>query len=504
MTLSLLLLAVLPASAQDWELFPLGQRSAYVDSTQNPVSVETLTMDSVYQSGDAQTMYFNSAFKKSVFADCTSWEGESSVGPAYSYGIDSLVALNDTVYYTTEGSTSPFYFLPLATVGQSWPVVSIYWGNDYTTITITCISMGLSTFMGVTDSVKIFSLTPNGSSSGQAPISDQQFVLSKSRGLLHYVPFSQFLIHPSYTPFGSRELIGLQVGAVTAGYRQPSFSDYFHLSVGDLRAWKVLIGSDWYGVPDQYEYLADSITAVVNTPDSVIYTFDRTYYQSDGSILQLLGSIERYVKRDLNAMVTAPTHEFTLGHGFVLGTYGSVQNDTEVAPAIWMSGPIVRSVDPSELDTITSFTLTNGGDEMDTASCTLIPVSDIYREVHFDTRAGLTMKSVDNIGPWTQTLIGYRIDGVSEGDLSVGIIEDRTISHDAMSVLPNPSQESILLQGIPQGAAGQFTVYDGLGRAVMHGALPVSSLSVEGLQQSVYVVQVRLLDRIVTARFVKE
>lgn len=291
---------------------------------------------------------------------------------------------------------------------------------------------------------------------------------------------------------------------MTAGYQQPSFSDYFHLSVGDLRAWEVLVGSDWYGVPDQYEHLADSITAVVNTPDSVIYTFDRTYYQSDGTISQLPGSIERYIKHDLNDLVAAPTHEFTLGYGFVLGTYGSVHNDPEFAPALWMSGPIERSIDLAGADTITSFSLSNGGDQLDMASCTLIPVSDMYREVHFNTRAGLTMKSVDNIGPWTQTLIGYRIDGVSEGDLSVGIAEGQTISHDAMIVQPNPAKISINLLGLPRGASGQFTIYDGLGRTAMQGALPVSSISVEGLKPGVHIVQVWFSGQTATARFVKE
>ena len=61
--LPLLFAFSLTASAQDWALFPLDQRSVYVDSTQTPLSTEQHTMDSVRISGDHRSLYFDQSMQ---------------------------------------------------------------------------------------------------------------------------------------------------------------------------------------------------------------------------------------------------------------------------------------------------------------------------------------------------------------------------------------------------------------------------------------------------------
>jgi hypothetical protein len=92
----------------------------------------------------------------------------------------------DTVYFQSGPSAAtPFYFLPQSIsrpklVGD----FIVAFANGYNTITITCAMAGVQTFLGLTDSVKVFSLLPNGNSPGQLPISNQHIVLSKNYGLL--------------------------------------------------------------------------------------------------------------------------------------------------------------------------------------------------------------------------------------------------------------------------------------------------------------------------------
>ncbi|MFT3884612.1 MAG: hypothetical protein QM724_04025 [Flavobacteriales bacterium] len=54
--------------------------------------------------------------------------------------MDSLLVRNDTVLFYSNYSTTPFYFLPKAAVGQDWTVVSTFSSNTYNSIRITCTS----------------------------------------------------------------------------------------------------------------------------------------------------------------------------------------------------------------------------------------------------------------------------------------------------------------------------------------------------------------------------
>ena len=104
----------------------------------------------------------------------------------------------------------------------------------------------------------------------------------------------------------------------------------------------------------------------------------------------------------------------------------------------------------------------------------------------------------------TWILIGSVINGVVDGDITLGINQPGSISRRAFTLVPNPAKESISFQGLPPGTTGQFTIYDGLGRETMQGAIPATSLSVEGLQPGVYVLQILFSDQTEMARFVKE
>ena len=501
--LSFALIFCFPVQAGNWDLFPLGQKTVYVDSTQALPRTEQHVVDSVRITGDVRTLYFDRSSMDGSYYGCETIGGTTQQWAFNSYTIDSLVQFSDTVYFLSTFSTTPFFFLPHATVGQSWTVVSTWPGNGYDAITITCSTVGVQTFLGLTDSVKVFSLTPNGSSLGQAPISDHQFVLSKTYGLLAYVPFDQFLYHPANSQFQSREMAGLEIGAITAGYQRPLVSDYFHLAPGDLRSWELHFLPAWIVDPETLEYMEDSITNVVASIDSVVYTFDRTFYHADGAITYHIGLKERYWLPELMAMLEAPGYGIAFGPGLANTSMGLAISEADL-PLVWTAPAHEWFFEPLLLATVERLSLFNGGALLNTNDCAYTEATDMASEVDIDNWAGVTRLKFSNMNETTQTLLGFRINGIVKGLMTIGIDQPRRMGRTALSIQPNPARESITFQGLPPGSTGQFTIYDGLGREAMHGTLPTAALSVEGLLPGVYVVQVRFSDRTAMARFVKE
>ena len=214
--LTLLLLNTVPAQAGIWDMFPVGQRSYYSDSLQYPVTVDMYLVDSVRTVGARDIQYFNTSQLNAMLGPCAG----SVVGDGYTQTLldrDSLVLRDDTAYFFTEYGTLPTILLPQATLGQSWVVHSNYSGNSYDQITVTCSALEQRTFLGITDSVKVFTFQPNGSSPSQTPITSFQMVLSKSHGLVEFVPFGLFQYHPNGVNFKSLKLVGIDVDGVRAG-----------------------------------------------------------------------------------------------------------------------------------------------------------------------------------------------------------------------------------------------------------------------------------------------
>lgn len=84
-----------------------------------------------------------------------------------------------------------FYFVKNASIGDSWDIISDFESTILDTITFTYTEIKDTTFLGLTDSVKIYTLSGNNS------IQNFQFILSKNYGLVKYVPFQQILYRNS-------------------------------------------------------------------------------------------------------------------------------------------------------------------------------------------------------------------------------------------------------------------------------------------------------------------
>ena len=110
--LVLALLAILPVSAQ-WDLFPLGQRSYFMDPTQPGTQVDLVWMDSVRLDPMEGTYLYNRTdIHDRLFGVCAGTAIRQLdlqyQGMGYPARMDSLLERNDTVFYFSTSSTLPF------------------------------------------------------------------------------------------------------------------------------------------------------------------------------------------------------------------------------------------------------------------------------------------------------------------------------------------------------------------------------------------------------------
>ncbi len=267
---SLLLFSSISLFAGDWDLFQPGHKMYYYNI--NEQAVDWFSFESAPANYIKSNKYgaFPGAYACSTDTAQTNQYLERS-----RWHMDSLVVLNHVNRYTSFSPAGTFNYEKEAGVGSTWTVVALDPINDYNIITITCIAKELETFMGLTDSVKTFSFTPNGSSPGQIPISNFQMRVSKNYGVLEMVPFEQLFYHPPSTNFLSIKIIGIETPTVRAGYSPFKFSDYFNFQTGQILNWELCKNNNVFALEASYR---DSITSISYLPNGLEYTYDRKIF----------------------------------------------------------------------------------------------------------------------------------------------------------------------------------------------------------------------------------
>jgi len=267
--ITILLCFSISVFAGDWDLFQVDHKMHYFDN-------ETQAFDWFLFEQSTQPNYIKS-HKYSVFKGAAGCPIDSNY---YNYFLkksrwhmDSMVVLNHINRYSLATPSGSFEYDKMAEVGSSWPVIATDPLNDYDTILITCIAKELETFMGLTDSVKTFSFTPNGASPGQTPVSKFQLRVSKHYGVLEMVPFELLFHHPPNVDFLSFETIGIETPTVSVGYTPFKFEDYFHYQTGQILNWE--FSEYLYNLKELYR---DSITSVTYLPNGIEYTYDRRIF----------------------------------------------------------------------------------------------------------------------------------------------------------------------------------------------------------------------------------
>jgi len=476
-------IALLPFAAvsQSWEPFPLGQKS-YFEKQNGPLTeVEMLVMDSVRVWPGHEVLYFgkkpytggagdcfNVALDTLLFYGLSSYDLSAYAGHLLR---DSLMQHADTIFYYWGYSATPFYFITTAQPGDEWTVTSDYPMNDYDQITITCSAAAVETFLGVTDSIRIYTMTANGNSLNQTPIDSFRIVLSKSHGLVEFVPFRQFLYHPASSDFSQYKLVGIDNG-IQYGFVPPTFADYFHLNASDVLMWKEESDPDWLMLPTTIWYHRDSIVSSLITPDSVVYVFNRITFDSVPTYHP--GLQRTFTRADYANIVEAPSYSV----GFGLG--GSTQ-------LVWRTSAWSTGIDTASGEPRVSRWFHNELWQIDTITCTFTQYYDNTLTFSVNTIAGLMSECWNSFGTHCKYLIGHIISGEASGVLEFPTSAEQVSKiHLATHLVPNPTSGSIKLSGVHTGIAF-VTFCDPLGRLVKTQTVyDDAAVNINGLVNGLY------------------
>lgn len=469
----------------DWELFPLGQKSYFSYPDDTVTKVEVYAMDSVVSNGSVDSLYFRKKLPFTQNSVCnldsirlSQWDDMPE------FLIDSLIKNSDTTFYYSSHSTLPFYFITSATVGQSWTITSDYPGNDYNQITITCDSIIVETFIGLTDSVKIFSMTANGVSSGQIPIGNYKIKLSKNYGLIEFIPLNRFLVHPFYKNFFTMRLIGIESDSIQAYYKQPAFSDYFDLSPGDILFWDYYLYFIQSPFPSDFHfYYRDLITNVAIYPDSVIYTYDRMKEDTDMVVTQTFNNHMYFRKSNLDQLCLMLPDWYAFGDIDYLETLPYISSYSQY----WKSDGISLIIDSASGDTITSSALSTYGNTLNFNNCNYTTVVDYYKAITLDSKRGLT--SIIR-GPESMTLTGSRINGIQNGNITLNV-EKQTENRKVFRIIPNPASGSISFQSDLDIKNSEYFIYDISGQLVDHNNYNGGEINISNLSSGIYIVKLK-------------
>lgn len=469
----------------DWELFPLGQKTYFSYQDDTVTKVEVYAMDSVVSNGSVDSLYFRKKLPYSQPSACnfdsirlSQWSGIPE------FLIDSLIKNSDTTFYYSSQSTLPFYFVTSAVVGQSWTITSDFPANDYNQITITCDSLIVGTFVGLTDSVKVFSMTASGVSPGQIPVDNFIIKLSKNYGLIEFVPLNRFLAHPSYKDFFTMKLIGIESDSVQAYYKQPAFSDYFDLSPGDILFWDYYLYFIQSPFPaDFHFYYRDSITNVAIYPDSVIYTYDRMKEDTDMVVTQTFNNHMYFRKSNLEQLCLMKPDWYAFGDIDYLETLPYISSYSQY----WESDGISLIIDSSSGDTITSSALSTFGNTLNFNNCNYTSVVDYYKAITLDSKRGVT--SIIR-GPESMTLTGSRINGIQNGNITLNV-EKQNDSRSVFRIFPNPAIGTITFHSDVDLKNSEYFIYNISGQLVDQNEYNGGEINISILSSGIYIVKLK-------------
>lgn len=397
--------------SQDWQLFIKNQTSYYEQQYDSSIIVESFLLDSSINNNGVEQLLFNSKSDlsnecylnlKNAFNSISSYNNENK--------IDSLKCVKDSVFYFSFNFSSPDTFIikPYSHVNDSWTTNSFKFN---------CTSTSIQNVFGVEDSIKIFKC--------KGSFSDTiEFILSKSFGLLKFLPFFAFtnnsnsLTHVPYFDF-----IGFSKLNIAKGYVQPDFSNYFHLSKGDVLLWRDYSRPDDIRTPESTTYHMDSITFAYISLDSVYYEYKSNYYDKNGLFSSTVNNSDFYLRKHEGKILK------NLTSWFGYSPYGAFYFQS-------------LGVNIKNSDTVTIANYDLPGIELNTSNCLTSIIADYGMSVSYSTREGKIFQGSYSWGEFSSTLIGSIIKGINYGSTKIPTgINIQAI--EGVSIYPNPVLDNL-------------------------------------------------------------
>lgn len=443
--------------SQDWNPFVFNQNSYYKQEHIGTIKVENFLLDSILSQGDEEVSYFNTQFD--IKSECYPELNDNLKTFHYLYEenrIHSLIKRNDSIIFMipTFSGVDSFIFMPYAQLNDSWI------SNG---ITIRCTALEALDIFGIQDSVKTFTCTGKG-------YDGIEFILSKNHGFIKFRPIFTFLFNPA-SPSPYYELIGFTNENVSVGYKQPDFSDYFHLSPGDVLFWENYIDDYDITHPPVIRYSVDTITAAFISPDSVRYDFIRTSYDKDWNISNTVNFYNYHLKKAEGRVV----HNNT-------SWYGLMYNDFYPKAEIFYLESLTIKIENN--DTITFADYESTSLIIDTSDCMVEFIADYSSFAGFSTKAGAVYYSN---GFSSKTLIGSIINGVRYGDTEIKTSVGNIVT-DNIKVYPNPFFDHLIIDS-PNNLVAQIEIYDTIGNLILEKETYGERIDLKELGNGLYVLK---------------
>jgi hypothetical protein len=447
--------------SQDWDPFVLNQNSYYKQQENNSAKVENFLVDSILTNETGAVLYFNAKSElkpdcyKNIITDFVTWNWLKNPSK-----IDSLIKTNDSILFIAPSNNKldTFIFKPYVKLNDSWTTNGIE---------IKCSKLGVLDVFGTQDSIKTFTCTGNG-------YDGKEFILSKNYGLIKFLPFMDFFNdawHYSFPPYFV--LVGYSNGGKSIGYTQPDFSDYFHLSAGDMLFWIDYYKSFDIMEPDRTRFYIDSVTAAYISPDSVLYKIKRTDYNENGSVSNV-GNYSTCYLREVEGKVLK-NHTSWVG----------VKNGADPSSNVFFLQSLYFKIENK--DTITYAEYQFPGFRVDTINCETGFIMDYDLMVRYSTRGGEIYRGSFSWGESSTTQVGSVIKGVKFGytEIPTGIVH---VTEEPLTVYPNPVTDYLTIVS-QNNTIDRIEIYDMGGRLLV--AEPYTEkLFVGNLQSGVYTLKI--------------
>lgn len=350
---------------------------------------------------------------------------------------DSVILQNDSVYFlfsiAYNYTTTTVLFLPQSQPNDVWesPINN---SSNYNKLVFTCDSVSYGNVINnINDSLKYFSVKAYQNSTPIASNYDSvTIVLSKHYGFKQLIVFAD----NNQQNFST---IGIDSAGTKTGFYYPDFSDYFHLSVGDVIIWKE---HQPFAGPNSLSYTIyhkDSLTSSLITTDSVIYVFDRTTTGTGGYV-------STYTQKNYRTGFTGLESASNI---YIMAKSASREGYFWLDELFRTSGAFITN------DTIVNRLYYFQGENIHTSNCFVHFMMDVGVDVTYNTYYGL---AAHNVYSWSNTyhsIVGSTIDGVQLGMQWSNIIAnvDEVEMKNQIHVYPNPSNDgniTIVHQGISQ------------------------------------------------------
>ncbi|MEZ5013697.1 MAG: T9SS type A sorting domain-containing protein [Chitinophagales bacterium] len=473
--------------AQDWSLFPYGRQSFYIDDELPWADyMYAVSADSML-SEDAGTKYLFNTHYFDAFGACkdSAWAIYDVSDSRHSEQLcNYMIVTPDSVIcitYYPEFDSGRFVFYPTLPPGASW---TNYFDEPYLAEVITtCDSAGFIDVLGSMDSVKYYSVSVNDTFEGETNIDKTTYILSKSHGFIAY-PSLWELSRPKdcnlcYT---GMHLSGYILDEDTVGYTIPKWSDYFQLQPGDLLKFHLF---GFYTAPDTYRiHIIDSVE---KHTDSVEIFFHDEYQNAFRDV---------FYKKALQYVLQ------NSGNMFYPGPGSSHSNDYDFGYIQTMRATtILLNTEAFPGKIIQEKRFSGAGSVGDTCQISMNPSGLFYT---FDSYRGVIAEEAcgGEYGCNGYTLVGSILSGHVWGDVSWEN-PDQQNSLPEHYVYPNPAQDLIYLNDVPQDA---FTVhiFAADGKEIRSGVQSENAIYVSDISPGIYLLEISNDAESFIVKFVKK